>query len=122
VRMPEMTGHELARRLRLRQPDLKVLYFTGFSDDIFAVKGVLWEGEAFLDKPATVEGILQAVSLLLYGTLRTGLSDPVDTSLILSQTRSRKLGPREPAQGRQPVAHSGSPTSPATTPDGGVSQ
>jgi hypothetical protein len=81
---------------------LKVLYFTGFSDDIFALKGVLWEGEAFLDKPATVGGILQAVSLLLYGTIRTGLSDPVDTSLILSQTRSRKLGPRG--------ASSGSPT------------
>jgi CheY-like chemotaxis protein len=69
VRMPEMTGHDLARRLRMRQPDVRVLYLTGFSDYLFTDKGVLWEGEAFLDKPTTVEGLLQAVSLLLYGRI-----------------------------------------------------
>src|SRR5947207_3271928 len=46
VMMPEMTGDELARRLRLQQPELKVLYFTGFSDRLFEDKGQLWEGEA----------------------------------------------------------------------------
>jgi hypothetical protein len=31
---------------------------------------LLWVGEAFLDKPFSAEGLLEAVSLLLYGTLR----------------------------------------------------
>ena len=67
VVMPEMNGDELARRLCVQQPDLKVLYFTGFSDRLFKDKGLLWEGEAFLDKPCTAQGLLEAVSLLLTG-------------------------------------------------------
>lgn len=69
VRMPDMTGDEVARRIRLRQPEVKVLYLTGYSDQLFKEKGALWEGEAFLDKPSTVVGLLEAVSLLLYGHL-----------------------------------------------------
>jgi hypothetical protein len=29
----------------------------------------LWEGEAFLEKPFSLEGLREAVSLLLYGTV-----------------------------------------------------
>ena len=67
VMMPQMTGDELARRLRASHPSLKVLYLTGFSDRLFKEKVTLWEGEAFLDKPCSVKGLLQAVSLLMFG-------------------------------------------------------
>lgn len=63
--MPRMTGVELARQIRSREPDLKVLYLTGFSDQLFARKRTLWEGEAFLDKPATVQATLEAIEMLL---------------------------------------------------------
>ena len=67
VMMPQMTGDELARRLRqTEQRGLKVLYLTGFSDHLFKEKVTLWEGEAFLDKPCGVQGLLQAVSQLLF--------------------------------------------------------
>jgi two-component system, cell cycle sensor histidine kinase and response regulator CckA len=69
--MPQMTGDELARRLRRREPGLKVLYLTGFSDALFKEKAVLWQDEAFLDKPCTVRGLLEAVSLLLVGRVET---------------------------------------------------
>jgi CheY-like chemotaxis protein len=65
--MPEMRGDELARRLRLAAPDIHVLYFTGFSDMLFEEKSILWECEAFLEKPVTVRGLREAASLLLYG-------------------------------------------------------
>jgi len=65
--MPQMMGDELARRLRQNDPGLKVLYLTGFSDSLFKEKVTLWEDEAYLDKPCTVKGLLQAVSLLLFG-------------------------------------------------------
>jgi two-component system cell cycle sensor histidine kinase/response regulator CckA len=65
--MPEMTGDELARRLRLQEPQLKVLYLTGFSERLFKEKSTLWQDEAFLEKPCSVRGLLEAVSLLLTG-------------------------------------------------------
>lgn len=67
VMMPRITGDELARRLRLMDPSLKVLYLTGFSDRLFKEKTLLWADEAFLDKPCTVKGLREAVSLLLFG-------------------------------------------------------
>src|SRR5476649_698125 len=67
VLMPEMNGDELARRVRISTPGVKVLYLTGFSDHLFKEKVTLWADEAFLDKPCGVKGLLQAVSLLLFG-------------------------------------------------------
>ena len=65
--MPEMSGDELARRLRQNEPGLKVLYLTGFSDHLFKEKVTLWQDEAYLDKPCSMKALLQAVSLLLTG-------------------------------------------------------
>ncbi|HEV3141569.1 MAG TPA: response regulator [Vicinamibacterales bacterium] len=67
--MPRIPGHQLARYMRERYLDIKVLYLTGFRDVLFREKGSLWADEAFLDKPCTPEGLLQAVSILLFGTL-----------------------------------------------------
>jgi two-component system cell cycle sensor histidine kinase/response regulator CckA len=67
--MPTMNGDELARRIRASAPGVKVLYLTGFSDRLFKEKVTLWADEAFLDKPCSVKGLLQAVSLLLFGRL-----------------------------------------------------
>lgn len=67
--MPGMLGHELAQRLRGREPMLKVLYFTGFSDLLFKEKPMLWQDEAYLDKPCTPQGLVEAVSLLLDGRI-----------------------------------------------------
>jgi two-component system cell cycle sensor histidine kinase/response regulator CckA len=69
--MPQMTGDELARRLRQHEASVKVLYLTGYSDKLFKEKVTLWQDEAFLDKPCSVQGLRQAVSLLLFGSLET---------------------------------------------------
>jgi len=70
VMMPQMRGDELAAAVRRRYPDAKVLYFTGFSDVLFKEKAALWEGEAYIDKPVTPTGLLEAVSLLLFNHTR----------------------------------------------------
>jgi two-component system, cell cycle sensor histidine kinase and response regulator CckA len=67
VVMPQMRGDELGRLLRLREPDAKVLYFTGYSDRLFEDRKTLWEHEAFLEKPVPLQGLLEAVSMLLFG-------------------------------------------------------
>jgi two-component system cell cycle sensor histidine kinase/response regulator CckA len=76
LRMPQMAGDELASRLRQRDPDLKVLYLTGYADQLFKSKHTLWDGEAFLEKPCSIGGLLEAVSLLLRGKVS---SEPIDT-------------------------------------------
>jgi len=56
INMPDIKGDEVARRFRRARPELKVLYLSGFVD-------------AFLDKPFTIKGLLEAVSLLTSGHL-----------------------------------------------------
>jgi CheY-like chemotaxis protein len=68
--MPNLGGDEMARRIRATRPDLKVLYVTGHIDRLMDERPILWDGEAFLEKPFTAQALLEAVSLLLYGTLK----------------------------------------------------
>jgi two-component system cell cycle sensor histidine kinase/response regulator CckA len=64
--MPEVSGDEMVRRIRAERPDLKVLYVTGYIDRLMDARP-LWNGEAFLDKPFSMNGLVEAVSLLVYG-------------------------------------------------------
>ncbi len=65
--MPNMPGDELARTLRRQDPDLPVLYLTGFSDRLFKDRSQLWANEAYVDKPISMNALLEAVSLALFG-------------------------------------------------------
>jgi two-component system, cell cycle sensor histidine kinase and response regulator CckA len=65
--MPGMDGDEMMRHLRGVRPDLKVLFVTGYSDHLFKEQNWLWEGVAFLDKPFTMNGLVEAVSTLMTG-------------------------------------------------------
>jgi two-component system cell cycle sensor histidine kinase/response regulator CckA len=67
LRMPEMEGDEMARRVRLADPDVKVLYLTSHADRLFEAKQQLWAEEAYLDKPFTRDGLREAVALLVFG-------------------------------------------------------
>jgi CheY-like chemotaxis protein len=69
VVMPMMTGAQLALRLRQDDPDLKVLYLSGYSDRLFAEQTWLFSEEAYLDKPCTPAELLQAVSLAITGSI-----------------------------------------------------
>lgn len=51
VIMPQMSGRDLAQRLRSVQPSLKVLYMSGYTDDMLAHHGVLEPNVFLLPKP-----------------------------------------------------------------------
>jgi PAS domain S-box-containing protein len=51
VVMPGMSGPELAERLRARQPEIKVVYISGYSGDAIAHRGIRESGVAYLPKP-----------------------------------------------------------------------
>jgi CheY-like chemotaxis protein len=68
--MPAMNGYELARRVRQLQPDVRVLYVTGFADGLFSEQPVLGPGDAFVEKPISPIGLREAVSLAIFGHMR----------------------------------------------------
>ncbi len=64
VVMPMLSGPQLAREVRAKHPDVRVLYFTGDSRRLFDAIPELLASEAFLDKPGGVKELLDAVSSL----------------------------------------------------------
>jgi two-component system, cell cycle sensor histidine kinase and response regulator CckA len=73
VVMPGMNGRALADRLLAKQPKLKVLYISGYTDSFIAGHGVLEEGTFLLHKPFTEEVLVRKVRDVLDG--RTSRSD-----------------------------------------------
>ena len=67
--MPDLTGGEVARRIRIAKPNVRVLFITGYADHLFDERQALWDGEAFLEKPFSRRGLLEAASLVLFGRL-----------------------------------------------------
>jgi PAS domain S-box-containing protein len=65
VIMPRMGGPMLAARLRVKQPDLKVLYISGYSENTIAREGVLPRGIRLLQKPFNAEQLLEMVRCVL---------------------------------------------------------
>lgn len=63
--MPRMNGRELAQRMRNDRPDLKVLFTSGYSDDIISSHGLLDKGVHFIGKPYSRETLALKVRELL---------------------------------------------------------
>lgn len=57
VVMPHMNGRELAERLTAERPGLKVLFTSGYSENVIAQHGVLDETVHFLSKPYTMNSL-----------------------------------------------------------------
>jgi CheY-like chemotaxis protein len=65
VIMPLQSGRELAGHLARERPGLKVLYISGYSDNIISRHGILDDGVHLLPKPFTPEQLLVRVRKLL---------------------------------------------------------
>jgi two-component system, cell cycle sensor histidine kinase and response regulator CckA len=65
VIMPQMGGKSLAGHLRRMRPGLKVLYTSGYTDDMIAHHGVLEAEVAFLQKPFTLVALAHKVRAVL---------------------------------------------------------
>jgi CheY-like chemotaxis protein len=65
VRMPEMDGPTLRRRMRELVPELPTVFMSGFAADLLEREGVDPRSEAFLDKPFSREQLIEAVTTVL---------------------------------------------------------
>jgi len=68
VVMPEMSGRELAETLRHQQPDLKVLYISGYTDDEVVQRGISGREVAFMRKPFASDELVRRVRTVLDAT------------------------------------------------------
>jgi CheY-like chemotaxis protein len=67
VVMPGVNGKALADDLRRRRPSIKVLFVSGYTDDIVGRHGVLDAGVQFLPKPFTGTALAAKVAEVLAG-------------------------------------------------------
>lgn len=65
VVMPGMNGRVLAEQLLPRQPGMKVLYMSGYTDSFIAGHGVLNPGTHLLHKPFTEDALIRKVREVL---------------------------------------------------------
>ncbi len=63
--MPEMNGKQLAERLLEQRPELRVLYMSGYSDNVLGSELVASLGSDFLQKPITPVSLATLVRQLL---------------------------------------------------------
>ncbi len=68
VVLPRMSGPELGRRIRALRPNVKILYMSGYSDDLVSRHGIPEPEADFLQKPFDAAGLLSAVARVVTGS------------------------------------------------------
>ena len=63
--MPELTGPDLVRELRPKQPHIKVLFMSGYTENAVLNASVLQDGVAFIEKPFSIEALTAKVRVVL---------------------------------------------------------
>jgi PAS domain S-box-containing protein len=68
VIMPEMNGRQLAETLSTKQPDLKVIYMSGYTDDIIKRHSIMEQGFELIHKPLLPRALADKLREMLDGS------------------------------------------------------
>jgi two-component system cell cycle sensor histidine kinase/response regulator CckA len=59
--MPDISGMELAEQMLTIRPDIKVLFMSGYPDDVMPENGMFGDGNRILQKPFTRDELLRSI-------------------------------------------------------------
>jgi len=65
VMIPGVAGPEIVRRLRDARPAMRVLYMSGYTDDLVGQQGLPRAGRDFLQKPFSLDALTRKVREVL---------------------------------------------------------
>jgi two-component system cell cycle sensor histidine kinase/response regulator CckA len=65
LNLPDMSGRELAQRVRVNRPEMKLLYMSGYGDTAVTEWGIVPAGMLFLPKPFSPSVLAAKVRELL---------------------------------------------------------
>jgi DNA-binding NarL/FixJ family response regulator len=99
LKMPDCDGVEATRRLAHAEPSIPVVVLTTYSDDDSIWAALRAGARGFLTKNASVEEILDAISLVLAGQAQ--LEPSVQRRLLDTIARGEGLGPGPAAGARR---------------------
>ena len=63
--MPEMNGKNLSEKLLIKQPKMQILFMSGYTANVIAHRGVLYEGVNFIQKPFSKKDLAAKVRMIL---------------------------------------------------------
>ena len=66
VVMPYMNGKELAETIRKERPEIKIIFMSGYTENIIAHQGVLEQGINYISKPITPVALTQKIKTVLH--------------------------------------------------------
>jgi CheY-like chemotaxis protein len=64
--MPSMSGLELADRMEREHPDVRILFMTGYAEELVVNEGILGKHRECIGKPFTPEQITKRVRNILF--------------------------------------------------------
>lgn len=91
IRMPEMSGIELTRRIRATYPEMKVLILTAFDDEPYVLAVLRAGATGYVLKTAQSSDLLRAVKQVAAG--KSVLDPEVAPKVIASMTSTRTVEP-----------------------------
>jgi PAS domain S-box-containing protein len=71
VVMPKMSGREFADQLLRQRPNTKLLYVSGYADDVVLQNGISMQGAMYLQKPYSLRQLASKVQTLISNPIRT---------------------------------------------------
>ncbi len=66
VVMPGMSGKELAETIGKKRPEMKIIFMSGYTENIIAHHGVLEQGINYISKPITPVALTQKIRSVLH--------------------------------------------------------